>query len=547
MKIVIPMSGRGQRFVNKGYKVPKPLIEVDGKPIIEHVVDMFPGEDNFIFICAKDHLESTEMKSILNRIAPKGRIIAIEPHKLGPIYAVQKVYQYIEDDEEVIVNYCDFGCYWDYADFLIHTRQRNADGAIPAYKGFHPHMLGTTNYAFMRDHEQWMLEIQEKKPFTENRMNEYASSGTYYFKNGSLLKKYFDMTVERDLNLNGEYYVSVVYNLLIEEQLKVSIYEIQHMLQWGTPEDVEDYLYHSNYFRKLIDYKPYDAVNPDTINLIPLAGEGSRFKNEGYVTPKPLIEISGKPMIFQAFDSYPKSNDARFIVLANHCAAYGIDDLLSKAYHGSKIISLDHVTEGQAITASLGIQEEDMERPLLIAACDNGLLIDENRYRALISDSEVDAICFVFKNNPTVGSNPKGYGYIKANEDGKIQGVSVKVPISDTPTNDPAIVGAFYFSKAKYFMAGVKYLIEHNIRVNNEFYIDSIMGILDALQISGHILACDYESWGTPNDYLTFSYWQSFFHKSHFHPYRIELDATFNQSKIKAWNDKFYDFKQENR
>ncbi|GAB6109650.1 NTP transferase domain-containing protein [Fusibacter bizertensis] len=547
MKIVIPMSGRGQRFVNKGYKVPKPLIEVDGKPIIEHVVDMFPGEDDFIFICAKDHLESTEMKSILNRIAPKGRIIAIEPHKLGPIYAVQKAYQYIEDDEEVIVNYCDFGCYWDYGDFLTHTRQRNADGAIPAYKGFHPHMLGTTNYAFMRDHEQWMLEIQEKKPFTENRMNEYASSGTYYFKSGALLKKYFDMTVERDLNLNGEYYVSVVYNLLIEEQLKVSIYEIQHMLQWGTPEDVEDYLYHSNYFRKLIDYKPYDAVNPDTINLIPLAGEGSRFKNEGYVTPKPLIEISGKPMIFQAFDSYPKSNDARFIVLANHCDAYGIDDLLSKAYHGSKIISLDHVTEGQAITASLGIQEEDMERPLLIAACDNGLLIDENRYRALISDSEVDAICFVFKNNPTVGANPKGYGYIKANEDGKIQGVSVKVPISDTPTNDPAIVGAFYFSKAKYFMAGVEYLKEHNIRVNNEFYIDSIMGILDALQISGHILACDYESWGTPNDYLTFSYWQSFFHKSNFHPYRIELDATFNQSKIKAWNDKFYDFKQENR
>ena len=547
MKIIIPMSGRGQRFINKGYKVPKPLIEVDGKPIIEHVVDMFPGEEEFIFICAKDHLETTNMKAILNRIAPKGRIIAIEPHKLGPIYAVQQAYTYIDTDEEVIVNYCDFGCYWDYQDFLAHTRERDADGAIPAYKGFHPHMLGTTNYAFMRDHEQWMLEIQEKKPFTDNRMAEYASSGTYYFKSGKLLKKYFDLTVERNLNLNGEFYVSVVYNLLIQDQLKVSIYEIQHMLQWGTPEDVEDYLYHSNYFKKLIHYKPYHAMNPDVINLIPLAGEGSRFSNEGYITPKPLIEISGKPMILQAFDSYPKSDNARFIVLEKHCDAYGIDDVLKSEYSGAKILKLNHVTEGQAITASLGINAEDLEKPLLIAACDNGLIIDEEKYRRLMADQNCDVICFTFKNNPTVGANPKGYGYIKTDNTGCIKDVSVKLPLSENPTKDHAIVGAFYFAKAKYFVDGVAYLKEHNIRVNNEFYIDSIMGILNELHVTGYVLTCDYESWGTPNDYKTYSYWQSFFHKSNFHPYRIELDPSFNPLKVQEWNEKFYAFQQENR
>jgi NDP-sugar pyrophosphorylase family protein len=51
MQIVIPMSGFGERFRKAGYDVPKPLIEIDGKPIIAHVIDMFPGEDNFIFIC----------------------------------------------------------------------------------------------------------------------------------------------------------------------------------------------------------------------------------------------------------------------------------------------------------------------------------------------------------------------------------------------------------------------------------------------------------------------------------------------------------------
>ena len=56
MQIVIPMSGFGERFRRAGYTVPKPLIKIDGKPIIEHVIDMFPGETNFIFICNQDHL-----------------------------------------------------------------------------------------------------------------------------------------------------------------------------------------------------------------------------------------------------------------------------------------------------------------------------------------------------------------------------------------------------------------------------------------------------------------------------------------------------------
>lgn len=71
---------------------------------------------------------------------------------------------------------------------MSHTRSRNADGAISAYKGFHPHMLGSTNYAFIREDNQWMLEIKEKEPFTDNRMQEYASDGTYYFRKGDFVK-----------------------------------------------------------------------------------------------------------------------------------------------------------------------------------------------------------------------------------------------------------------------------------------------------------------------------------------------------------------------
>ena len=77
MQIIIPMSGFGERFRRAGYDLPKPLIKVNGKPIIQHVVEMFPGETDFIFICNKDHLNTSKykMRHILEEVAPKGKII----------------------------------------------------------------------------------------------------------------------------------------------------------------------------------------------------------------------------------------------------------------------------------------------------------------------------------------------------------------------------------------------------------------------------------------------------------------------------------------
>ena len=85
MQIVIPMSGQGSRFLRAGYSQLKPLIEVDGMPMIEHVVRMFPGETDFLFICGQDALETIpELRPTLERLAPRGKIVGIAPHKRGP-------------------------------------------------------------------------------------------------------------------------------------------------------------------------------------------------------------------------------------------------------------------------------------------------------------------------------------------------------------------------------------------------------------------------------------------------------------------------------
>ena len=157
--------------------------------------------------------------------------------------------EYINDTQQTIVNYCDFSWRWNYDHFKRTVMDNKCDGCVISYKGFHPHLLGPNLYASMLcDENEWMKEIREKYSFTKDKMNSYQSSGTYYFKNGSIIKKYFQKLIDNGLVTNGEYYVSLVFNKLKEAGLNVYIYNIPYFLQWGTPEDLEEYLYWSDYF-----------------------------------------------------------------------------------------------------------------------------------------------------------------------------------------------------------------------------------------------------------------------------------------------------------
>lgn len=240
--ILLPMAGSGERFVKKGYKDPKPLIKVNGKRIIEYICDMFDKEnDEFIFICNTDHLNNADMYKILKEIIPDCKILGIQPHKKGPVFTLLDagIEKYIKDDEEVIVCYCDNPYLWNYKDFK--EKVKDVDGCILSHVDFHPHRLSSTYMAYMKENELNVTEIQEKKPYTNDHTKEHASTGTYYFKKGSYIKKYFKQLIDENINYNGEFYVTLVYNLLIRDGLKVTCYPTEHTTVFGTPEEVENF------------------------------------------------------------------------------------------------------------------------------------------------------------------------------------------------------------------------------------------------------------------------------------------------------------------
>ena len=78
LNILIPMAGAGSRFAAAGYTFPKPLIDVNGKPMIQLVVENLGLEGTYHFIVQKSHREQYNLDRMLNLIAPGCRVIEVD-------------------------------------------------------------------------------------------------------------------------------------------------------------------------------------------------------------------------------------------------------------------------------------------------------------------------------------------------------------------------------------------------------------------------------------------------------------------------------------
>jgi NDP-sugar pyrophosphorylase family protein len=243
MKIIIPMAGTGDRFIKAGYQQPKPFIKVDNKEIIEYIMDMFYNDDEFVLIINDKMNADHILKKYSNR---KIDIIKIPQHKFGPIFTVlyaNSIKDFINNDEKTIVTYCDNPYKWDYSHFKQFVLENNLDGCILTHTGLHPHSLNSTKMAFLKINKNTFKveEIKEKECYTDNHLEEHASTGTYYFAKGEYVKYYFDLLIKNKINYKGEYYVTLAYNPMISDGLSIGYYDTNFVTVFGTPEEVKSF------------------------------------------------------------------------------------------------------------------------------------------------------------------------------------------------------------------------------------------------------------------------------------------------------------------
>jgi len=240
------------------------------------------------------------------------------------------------------------------------------------------------------------------------------------------------------------------------------------------------------------------------ILILPMAGRGSRFSVEGYSLPKPLIFIKKNPMVVEAVNCLPETEDKIFICLQEHIDIFKIDETLRKSYKDCKIKPINFVTQGQACTCEIGIKafNVDPDSSILISACDNGVIYNKEDYEKLVSDMDIDVIVWSFKNNKASIDNPNMYSWLDIDQNEFIRHVYTKKFIYDNTINREAIIGTMFFRKSKYFTENLQKNYDEDIRTNGEFYVDDVINqcIKSGLKIKSFCVD-EYLCWGTPSDY----------------------------------------------
>lgn len=194
--------------------------------------------------------------------------------------------------------------------------------------------------------------------------------------------------------------------------------------------------------------------------LIPMAGAGSRFEKAGYTFPKPLIDVEGEPMIKLVSENINMDANFIYIVQKSHREKYNLDTLLNLVSPGCKIVEVDGITEGAAVTTLLAKELIDNDSPLVMANSDQFIDWDSNEFMYKMSETNADGGIVTFK-----ATHPK-WSFAKLDENGYVTEVAEKNPISDIAT-----VGIYYWSKGSDYVKYAEQMIERNVRVNNEFYV----------------------------------------------------------------------------
>ena len=191
--------------------------------------------------------------------------------------------------------------------------------------------------------------------------------------------------------------------------------------------------------------------------LIPMAGLGTRVG--GGHLPKPLVQVSGQPMIRLVVDALGLENRYVFVVREEDDDRFNFDNLLRRFVGDFEVVRVPRLTEGAACTALCASSLIDNDEPLLLTVCDAVNDLGAN-WQAVCLECGADGLIFCFE------SDKPGYSYVKSGENGLVEEVAEKRVISKLATS-----GNYFWSRGSEFVRYTKRMVDENYRVNNEFYL----------------------------------------------------------------------------
>lgn len=248
------MAGKGKRFSEEGFRLPKPLIPVEGQPMIYRVIESLPKSDKWIFVVRQEHIDEYKIDEVIKKKIPEA-IITVDKDLIGGV-SIFCARPYLDNEEEVIIAGCDFA-------FVINEEEHEklkekADCILWTFTkeeriSDSPNSWG---YAILEEDNQTIKGMSVKTPISNNPFNDHIVAATLYIKSVKLLYEGIQKIIDENIKNNKEYYLDnlpVALNLLGKKSV---IFDVDLIVSWGTPKE---------YYRFQEVYHQYN-YSPEKLN-----------------------------------------------------------------------------------------------------------------------------------------------------------------------------------------------------------------------------------------------------------------------------------------
>jgi dTDP-glucose pyrophosphorylase len=220
LKIIIPLAGSSDLFINAGYPYPKPLTDVNGTPMIELLmqsISPITQLHQFVFIIKEEDALKYHLDNTLKLLAPDCEVIKLKKNTQGGLCSVLMAIDHIEDDDTLIILNGDQIIDEDFSVILNYWATNTAEAGVVTFKSVHP------RWSYVRIEDGLVMQSAEKNPISQ-----HAIAGYYYFANAGLFFECAYQSIKNGVKLDDNYYISPVINEYVLQNKKVLNYKIEN-------------------------------------------------------------------------------------------------------------------------------------------------------------------------------------------------------------------------------------------------------------------------------------------------------------------------------
>ena len=237
---LIPMAGLGQRFIDSGYVVPKPLIEIDGVPMAVRAAKCLPEADEFIFICRQDHIDEYAIDKILRNHLPNSIVLSVDRMTEGQASTCLIAKEILRGDDQLTIGACD--CAIEFNRSKYNKLMSSVDVVVWTFRNNPSVESNPQAYGWvLTGAKEQAISISCKVPISEQPTNDHAIAGVFSFLRADTFIRCAESIIRKKRRVRGEYYVDTVADECLIFDYRVIVMEIERYICWGTPQDVKNY------------------------------------------------------------------------------------------------------------------------------------------------------------------------------------------------------------------------------------------------------------------------------------------------------------------